>query len=74
MNQGERLVRRKCIKCGERIRVKQIYNPHYSDWEDIEPWICNKCGKGAENDSKRIWREWKNDIYHTVQRRRNSND
>ena len=54
MNQiGYRLIKRKCIKCGERIRVKQIYNPHYSEWEDIEPWICNKCGKGAENDSKR---------------------
>lgn len=47
MNQGERLIWRKCIKCGEEVRVKQIYNPHCSDWEDIEPWICKDCWEGA---------------------------
>ena len=50
MNQGERLVWRKCVECGERIRVKQIYNPHYSDWEDIEPWICDKCRERSEEE------------------------
>ena len=50
MNQGERLVWRKCVECGEEIRVKQIYNPHYSDWEDIEPWICDKCRERSEEE------------------------
>ena len=54
MNQGERLVRRKCAECGRIIRVKQIYNTHISDWEDIEPWICGDCWKGArENEADR---------------------
>lgn len=52
MNQGERLVLRKCIKCGEEIRVKQIYNPHCSDWEDIEPCICKDCWKGARENER----------------------
>lgn len=50
MNQGERLVLRKCIKCGKEIRVKQIYNTHISDWEDIEPWICEGCRKGVRKN------------------------
>ena len=48
MNQGERLVRRKCAECGRIIRVKQVYNTHTSDWEDIEPWICDKCMERSE--------------------------
>lgn len=44
MNQtGCRLIERRCVKCGEKILVKQIYNTHYSSWEDIEPWICKEC-------------------------------
>lgn len=55
MNQGWRLILRKCVECGEEIRIRQIYNPHYSDWEDIEPWICSECRtKGvARNDARR---------------------
>ena len=44
MNQsGYRLTKRKCAICGKEIRVKQIYNAHYSDWEDVEAWICKDC-------------------------------
>ena len=45
MNQGERCTKRFCADCGRKIWVKQVYNPHYSDWEDIEPWICQECMK-----------------------------
>lgn len=52
MNQGERLVRRKCIKCGKEIRVKQVYNTHIADLEDIEICVCADCWKGArENET-----------------------
>lgn len=36
-------------------KVRQIYNPYYSDWEDIEPWICIECRtKGVtRNDAGR---------------------
>lgn len=51
MNQiGYRLIKRKCVKCGKEIRVKQIYNTHYSDWEDIEPWMCKKCQERNDNN------------------------
>lgn len=44
MNQtGFRLIKRKCVICGKEIRVRQIYNTHYSDWEYIEMWICEEC-------------------------------
>ena len=47
-------------KCGWYLGQKQCLDIKY----------CPNCGQAiAEN-----WREWKNDIYHTVQRRRNSND
>lgn len=50
MNQtGYRLIKTKCVKCGKEIYVKQIYNTHYSDWEDIEPWICEKCQERSDN-------------------------
>lgn len=50
MNQTKyRLIKRKCVECGEEIRVKQIYNTHYSDWEDIEPWICKECMRKERN-------------------------
>lgn len=50
MNQtGFRLTKRKCVICGEEIRVRQIYNTHYSVWEDIEPWICEECRERSEN-------------------------
>lgn len=54
MNQGERLVRRKCIKCGKEIRVKQVYNTHIADWEDIEICVCADCWKGVwKNETDR---------------------
>ena len=55
MNQDIRLIKRNCVECGRKILVKQIYNPHYSDWEDIEPWICSECRtKGvSRNDARR---------------------
>ena len=55
MNQDIRLIQRNCVECGRKILVKQIYNPHYSDWEDIDPWICSECRtKGvARNDARR---------------------
>ena len=44
MNQtGYRLIKRKCVIFGKEIRAKQAYNTHCSDWEDIEPWMCEKC-------------------------------
>lgn len=45
MNQGDRYARKLCISCGQVIWVRQVYNTHYSDWEDIEPWICQECEK-----------------------------
>lgn len=51
MNQmGYRMIRRKCVECGKEIRVKQIYNTYYSDWEDIEPWICEKCMRRSDHN------------------------
>lgn len=50
MNQtGFRLTKRKCVICGKEIRVRQIYNTHYSVWEDIEPWICEECRERSDN-------------------------
>lgn len=50
MNQtGFRLIKRKCVICGKEIYVKQIYT-HYSDWEDIEPWICEECRERSDNN------------------------
>lgn len=47
MNQGIRYIWRTCVHCEKKIRVKQAYNTHLSDWEDIEPWICEGCWKGV---------------------------
>lgn len=52
MNQGERLVLRKCIECGREIRIKQSYNTHISDWEDIEMRVCADCWKGARENER----------------------
>lgn len=50
MNQiGYRLIKRKCVKCRKEIRVRQIYNAHYSDWEDIEPWLCEECKERSDS-------------------------
>ena len=50
MNQaGYRLVKRKCITCGKEIHVRQVYNTHYSDWEDIAPTICEECQERSDN-------------------------
>ena len=55
MNQGDRYAKKLCISCGREIWVKQVYNTHYSDWEDIEPWICQEC----ENRSCKEWTQKK---------------
>lgn len=55
MNQGTRYVRRKCIDCGKDVKVVQIYNRHYSDWEDVETMpICDDC---KEDERLRYLRE-----------------
>ena len=57
----------KCPSCG-KIHLSR-YKHGFPSLGRI-PRFCDHCGQAiAEN-----WREWKNDIYHTVQRRRNSND
>ena len=57
----------KCPSCG-KIHLSR-YKNGFPSLGRI-PRFCDHCGQAiAEN-----WREWKNDIYHTVQRRRNSND
>ena len=52
MNQGTRYERRKCIICGATIYVEQIYNPHYSDWEDIGYPVCWTCGMKEREQKK----------------------
>lgn len=53
MNQtGYRLIKRKCMRCGKEIRVKQIYNTHYSVWEDIESWMCEECLERSDNHDR----------------------
>ena len=56
MNQGIRYILRTCLHCKKKkIRVKQVYNTYISDWEDVEPWICEDCWKGArENERDQI--------------------
>ena len=57
----------KCPSCG-KIHLSR-YKNGFPSLGRI-PRFCDHCGQAiAEN-----WREWKNDIYHTVQRRWNSND
>ena len=53
MNQGIRYILRTCLHCKKKkIRVKQVYNTHISDWEDVEPWICEDCWKGARENEQ----------------------
>ena len=34
------------------VQIKQVYNTYLSDWEDIEPWICEDCWKGARENER----------------------
>lgn len=50
MNQGTRCIRKVCAVCRKNtVWVRQIYDPHYSDWVDdgIFP-ICDECRKHEE--------------------------
>ena len=55
MNQaGYRFIERKCVECGKEIHVRQIYNTHYSDWEDIELWICKGCQERSDKHAREM--------------------
>ena len=50
MNQGIRYILRTCLHCKKKkIRVKQVYNTHISDWEDVEPYRLTQKG-ARENE------------------------
>lgn len=49
MNQLPRFIKMTCFVCKERsANVRQIYNPHISDWELCEMPICEKCRREEE--------------------------
>lgn len=49
MNQSScRLIKRKCVIFEQEVLVRQIYNPHNSDWDDVDPWICDGCLKKCQ--------------------------
>ena len=51
MNQGTRIVRRTCAECRKNAAyVRQVYNRHISDWEDVEMPICEECEKKSEEE------------------------
>lgn len=49
MNQGPRLIERRCFVCGEhKVRIRQIYDAHLSVYVGSEPPICEECRKKEE--------------------------
>lgn len=53
MNQKIRYIWRTCMRCKKKdVQIKQVYNTYLSDWEDIEPWICEDCWKGARQNER----------------------
>lgn len=54
MNQSPRFIKMTCFVCKERsVKVRQVYNPHISDWEICEMPICEECRKEEENRGQR---------------------
>lgn len=44
MNQQPGLIMMGCYKCKKRtVLVRRRYNKHTSDWEILEPPICEEC-------------------------------
>lgn len=54
MNQQPRYIKMTCCNCKEHtVYVRQIYNPHISDWELCEAPICNECSiKESVNENR----------------------
>lgn len=49
MNQQPRYIKMTCFKCKEHaVYVRQVYNPHISDWELCEASICDECRKAED--------------------------
>ena len=52
MNQEPRRIKRTCFICKENaVWIRQVYNPHISDWADCAAPICEKCKRKMESES-----------------------
>lgn len=46
MNQQPRYIKMTCCECrGHAVFVRQVYNPHISNWELCKAPVCEECKK-----------------------------